>query len=100
VDYAAKKAALLRRTQIMSSGKTKIDGESIPVEPGDALENEIRSFLECSRMRSVPRVSGEDGKKALALALQINEEIQKNIKKIPSITSFYKITEGLRDHSW
>jgi hypothetical protein len=100
VDYAAKKAVLLRQIQIGPSGKRKIDGESIPVEPGDALEKEIRSFLECSRMRSVPRVSGEDGKRALALALQINEEIQKNIKKIPSVTSFYDMSEGPRDHSW
>jgi predicted dehydrogenase len=100
VDFAAREAALLRRTRIVPSGKTKIEGESIPVESGDALELEIRSFLECSRMRSLPMVSGEDGKKALALALQINEEIQKNIKRIPSITSFYEMSEGPRDHSW
>lgn len=100
VDYTAKKAAILRRTEIGPGGKRKIEGESIPVEPGDALEKEIRSFLECSRMRSVPRVSGEDGKMALALALKVNEEIRQNIKKIPSITSFYENSEGPRDHSW
>jgi hypothetical protein len=85
----------------MPSGeKAKIDGEAIAVEPGDALENEIRSFLNCSRIRSAPLVSGEDGKRALNLALQVNEEIQKNIKIIPTIASFYEMNEGPRDHSW
>ncbi len=100
VDYATKKVFLIRRSLSSSDEKIKIEGESIPVEPGDALENEIRSFLQCARMRSVPLVTGEDGKRALALAVQINEEIQKNIKKIPSITSFYELKEIPRDRSW
>jgi hypothetical protein len=36
---------------------------------------EIESFLECVRTRSAPRVSGAEGRAALALALEINAAI-------------------------
>ena len=50
--------------------------------------------------RTPPLVTGEDGKKALVLALRIIEQIQTNIKKIPSIASFYGMREILPDVSW
>jgi predicted dehydrogenase len=45
------------------------------VHPGEPLRLEIESFLESVRSRNRPRVSGEDGRKALALALDINAAI-------------------------
>lgn len=45
------------------------------VKPGEPLRLEIESFLECVQTRSRPRVSGEDGRAALALALEINAAI-------------------------
>ncbi len=47
----------------------------IPVEPGEPLRLEIESFLNAVRTRTAPLVSGEDGRKALALALEINRAI-------------------------
>jgi predicted dehydrogenase len=49
--------------------------EKPEVRPGEPLRLEIESFLECVRTRSAPRVSGEDGRAALALALDINSAI-------------------------
>ncbi|MGC2639170.1 MAG: Gfo/Idh/MocA family oxidoreductase [Acidobacteriaceae bacterium] len=46
-----------------------------PVQQGEPLRLEIESFLECVRARTTPRVSGEDGRAALALALDINTAI-------------------------
>jgi len=46
-----------------------------PVEQGEPLRLEIEAFLESVRTRSKPRVSGEDGRAALALALDINAAI-------------------------
>jgi predicted dehydrogenase len=48
----------------------------IPVEPGEPLRLEIESFLQAVRTRSTPLVSGEDGRAALALALEINGAIK------------------------
>jgi len=45
------------------------------VEPGEPLRLEIESFLDAARTRTVPLVSGEDGRRALALALEINRAI-------------------------
>jgi predicted dehydrogenase len=49
--------------------------EKPEVRPGEPLRLEIASFLECVRTRSAPRVSGEEGRAALALALDINAAI-------------------------
>jgi len=49
--------------------------EKPEVRPGEPLRLEIESFLDCVQTRSRPRVSGEDGRAALALALQINAAI-------------------------
>jgi predicted dehydrogenase len=47
----------------------------VPTEPGEPLRLEIESFLEAVRSRSTPRVSAENGRDALALALAINASI-------------------------
>ena len=47
----------------------------VPVEPGEPLRLELESFLDAVRRRVQPQVTVEDGRAALALALQINEAI-------------------------
>jgi predicted dehydrogenase len=42
------------------------------VKPGEPLRLEIESFLECVRTRRQPRVTGQEGRATLALALDIN----------------------------
>jgi predicted dehydrogenase len=49
--------------------------KKIPVEQGEPLRLEIASFLGAVRAKATPVVSGEDGRVALALALEINEAI-------------------------
>ncbi|MGC8550777.1 MAG: Gfo/Idh/MocA family protein [Acidobacteriaceae bacterium] len=45
------------------------------VEDAEPLRLEIESFIESVRTRKRPKVSGEDGSRALALAIQIHESI-------------------------
>ncbi len=47
----------------------------VPVVEGEPLRLEIVAFLEAVRLRTRPVVSGEDGRAALALALEINAAI-------------------------
>jgi predicted dehydrogenase len=47
----------------------------IAVEPGEPLRLEIASFLNSVRTRTTPLVSAEEGRAALALALEINQAI-------------------------
>ncbi len=47
----------------------------LPVTAGEPLRLEIESFLDAVRERTWPVVSGEDGRAALSLALEINHAI-------------------------
>jgi len=60
---------------VASAGLPGLHIEKPQVLPGEPLRLEIESFLECVRTRSAPRVSGKDGRAALALALDINAAI-------------------------
>jgi predicted dehydrogenase len=50
----------------------------VEVKPGEPLRLEIESFLHAVRARSTPLVSGENGRAALALALEINQAIREH----------------------
>lgn len=54
-----------------ADGKKQIVQNNIEVGSHDPLEEEIRSFIGCVRTRSKPVVSGEEGRKSLALAIEI-----------------------------
>ncbi|HVJ08817.1 MAG TPA: Gfo/Idh/MocA family oxidoreductase [Acidisarcina sp.] len=51
------------------------------IAPGEPLRLEIESFLAAVRERSRPRVSAEDGRAALALALEINRAIAAHLDR-------------------
>jgi predicted dehydrogenase len=53
----------------------------LPVEPGEPLRLEIESFLDAVRGRTQPVVTAEDGRAALALALQINAAIAAHARR-------------------
>ena len=53
----------------------------LPVEPGEPLRLEIESFLDAVRGRTQPVVTAEDGRAALALALQINAAIASHVRR-------------------
>jgi len=54
----------------------KINREGVKVEKGDALRNQLNSFLDCARNGLQPRVSGQEGAKALEIALEITRRIE------------------------
>ena len=53
----------------------------VPVTPGEPLRLEIESFLESVRSGASPVVSGEEGRRALALALTITAAINEHAKR-------------------
>jgi len=53
-----------------------------PVRQEEPLRAEIRSFLDSVRTRSKPVVPAEDGRRALAVALEILSQIQKHTSKL------------------
>jgi len=53
----------------------------VPVEAGEPLRLEIEAFLEAVRTRTQPVVTVEDGRAALALALEINAAIESHARR-------------------
>ena len=53
----------------------------LPVAPGEPLRLELESFLNAVRTRNPPLVDGPAGRKALALALEINAAIQAHLRR-------------------
>jgi predicted dehydrogenase len=53
----------------------------VPVQAGEPLRLEIESFLEAVRGRTRPEVTVEDGRAALALALEINAAIAAHARR-------------------
>ncbi len=82
IDYLSQRLFVSKKT--VPPGGEKIPEmvtEEISVQKIDPLEAEIDSFLQSVRNRKDPRVSGSDGKRALALALQIIQKIDDLNKK-------------------
>ena len=50
---------------------SRIQVDEIKLDRQDALEQEIRAFLDSVQSREPPPITGEDGKKALSVALEI-----------------------------
>jgi len=69
---AIAEAATLKQSSHPSAG---LSLRKVPVVDGEPLRLEIESFLNAVRTRTTPIVSGEAGRAALALALEINQAI-------------------------
>jgi len=74
VDYATQTGTMV------SLRMGRVIEKKLEPPQGEPLKLEIESFLNCVRTRSAPVVSGEDGFRALELAMRINEEIARRSK--------------------
>jgi predicted dehydrogenase len=70
IDFGARSASVARRGE---DPQQPIVLEQIEVPAGDALMNEVEAFAQAVRQGGPAPVPGEDGRRALALALQIGE---------------------------
>ena len=69
IDYAEQEVEAFRLDR--SGAKPVIAGGSLPIEKEEPLRREIEDFLAAVREKRPPRVSGDDGRAALALADRI-----------------------------
>ena len=74
IDYDQKRAQIFYKP---APGATWLDirAETIEIQEGDALGDEIDSFLDCVRGRSLPLVSGAEGLRALEIASMISSQL-------------------------
>jgi predicted dehydrogenase len=74
IDYDQRRAQIFFKPA-PGAGWLDIRGESIEIKEGDALADEIDSFVECVRSRSQPLVSGAEGLRALEIASMISAQL-------------------------
>jgi predicted dehydrogenase len=78
LDLQQKIMTLIRkRAAADAPGALPVTIEEQSLEPGDALQAEIDSFLECIRSGRAPVVPGEAGLIALETALRITEQVDR-----------------------
>ena len=82
-DYQTQKAVLSRRGAGPVPGFAHTD---ISTERRDTLNDEITDFVRCVRDKARPKVSGTEGRNALALAYTITENIENGISGFVPIT--------------
>ena len=78
IDFGERHASRARRSE---DAQQPIALEEIAVPAGDALMNEIEAFARAVRQATPAPVSGEDGRRALALALEIGELVQRKDRR-------------------
>ncbi len=74
IDYAAQKVEMFRLVS-GSGGMPSIQGGDVPVTNEEPLVRELADFVEAIASKRAPLVTGEQGRRALALAQQITDKI-------------------------
>ena len=84
IDFAGQEVDIFKKLPDADiDGIPQITYENIDIKQGDSLAQEISAFLAAVRSRQKPEVSGEAGRNALKVALEIIEQIKSTQ---PSIT--------------
>jgi len=74
IDYDQRRAQIIYKPA-PGAGWLDVRSENIEFKEGDALADEIDSFLDCVRTRTAPLVSGVDGLNALEIASLIRAQL-------------------------
>ncbi|MBF0528013.1 MAG: Gfo/Idh/MocA family oxidoreductase [Deltaproteobacteria bacterium] len=76
LDLGQRRAITVGRTPSGADAGREIAGREVTIPPLDALEEEIKSFIQAVITKTPPLVTGEDGRRALDVALKIMDAIK------------------------
>jgi predicted dehydrogenase len=77
IDFGERKISMARKQDALLEGESPIHAESHQEPPGDALLTEIRAFVDAVKAGTPAVVTGQDGREALAVALEIERLINR-----------------------
>lgn len=76
LDYLLQELVICRRVAAPGGSRPEVTIDKVQIEKEEPLKAELSAFIQAIRTRSVPKVSGEDGRRALAVALQVVDLIK------------------------
>jgi len=76
LDYAQRELVIVKKE---SKNLLPFSHQVLKFEKNDPLKEEIANFIQCIKEKKSPVISGEDGRYVLAIALKINQCIQKTL---------------------
>lgn len=83
VDYARREIVVIKKTtQNGMYGFPGIEEQAASFPESDSLAEELRAFVSSVLTRKPPVVPGEDGQRALQVALKIMKQINRNIENL------------------
>lgn len=85
VDFGKKEVMSIRLKPGIDGGHPLPDISKAGFQDQDVLELELLDFIDHVRNRTQPAVSGEAGRRALAVALQVVEQIGANKKRVEQL---------------
>ena len=80
IDFARRDAFVIGVTR--RNDQPQIDFRKLECAPGETLRGELEDFVECVRSRRMPRVTGYDGRQALALAAEVMKGIELHAARV------------------
>jgi predicted dehydrogenase len=88
VDFANHEITLVRQNEeIQDSLIPGMEIKQLQFAKGDALEDELKSFVQAVTHREVPEVNGQVGRDALKIALNVMDQIKSTNKRFLSALS-------------
>ena len=82
VDFSKKEITAIQQTGSVDCGLIPgMDVKKVSFETGDALENELKSFINAVSHRETPEVTAQMGRDALEIALNIMDQIKEGVRK-------------------
>jgi len=85
VDFSKKEVMSIRLKQGQQNNQPLPDISKYGFSDQDALELELTDFVNNVRNRSKPEVSGDEGRRALAIALEVVEQSKKNRERVEEL---------------
>ena len=84
VDYAEQQVEMWK-VKKGEDGQVGIDGGRVAVANAEPLERELDDFVRAARRRTSPRVTGADGRRALAVAQRIADAMTAGAGPVPPL---------------
>jgi predicted dehydrogenase len=69
----------LKITHHFKDPSGEIKREEIKPTYREPLREELKAFVDCLQMRKTPKVTAQDGREALKVALEISKKIKENL---------------------